>query len=61
MAVASGRKPAPMGAKAPGALPLQSAIDVEVGAYVVNEFLSDGHKWLVGKPYKTKGGVERLL
>lgn len=59
--VAAGRKPAPMGAKVPGALPFQSAIDVEVGADVVDKLLIDGRKWLVGKSYKTKGGVERLL
>ena len=60
-AVAAGRRPAPMGTKVPGALPFQSAIDVEVGADVVDKLLSDGRKWLVGKPYKAKGGVERLL
>ena len=59
--MASGRKPAPMGAKAPGALPLQSAIDVKVGTDVIDKLLIDGRKWLVGKPYKAKGGVERLL
>lgn len=59
--VAAGRRPAPMGTKVPGALPFQSAIDVEVGADVVDKLLSDRRKWLVGKPYKAKGGVERLL
>lgn len=59
--VAAGRRPAPMGTKVPGALPFQSAIDVEVGADVVDKLLIDGRKWFVGKPYKAKGGVERLL
>lgn len=49
------------GGKVLGALPFQSTIDVEVGADVVDKLLIDGRKWLVGKPYKTKGGVERLL
>lgn len=59
--VVAGRRPAPMEAKAPGTLPFQTAIDVEVGADVVDKLLNDGCKWLVGKPYKAKGGVKRLL
>ena len=42
-------------------LTLKPAVDVEVGAHVIDELLSNGRKRLVGKPRKAKGGIERLL